>query len=93
MSHFVWFSPQSVVNRCPKLLPTNLNHSVLSTSFIILLSHSVGFYPKNCHFCPTFRDKIDESFLRFFSLTLILLDSIILVVVQFGKMNETKEKY
>ena len=31
-------------------------------------SHTVGFYPKHGHFCPTFRDKIDESFLRFFSL-------------------------
>ena len=24
--------------------------------------HSVRFYHKYCHFCPTFRDKIDESF-------------------------------
>ena len=35
--------------------------------------HSVGFYRKYGHFCPAFHDKIDESFLRFFSLTLILL--------------------
>ena len=41
---------------------------------IAVIQVSVGFYPKNCHFCPTFRDKIDESFLRFFSLTLVLLD-------------------
>ena len=52
------------------------------------MSHSVGFYPKYGHF----RDKIDESFLRFFSLTLVLLDSILLLEVQFGKMNETTEK-
>ena len=43
--------------------------------------HSVGFYHKYSHFCPTFRDEIDESFLRFFSLTLILLDSILLLEV------------
>ena len=54
--------------------------------------HSVGFYPKYCRFWPTFRDEIDESFLRFFSLTLILLDLILLVDVEFGKMNETTEK-
>ena len=45
------------------------------------MSHSVGFCPKYGHFCPTFRDKIDESFLRFFSLTLILLDLILLLKV------------
>ena len=54
--------------------------------------HSVGFYRKYGHFCPAFRDKIDESFLRFFSLTLVLLDSILLLEVQFRKMNETTEK-
>ena len=31
-------------------------------------SHTVGFYQKYCHFCQTFREKIDELFLRFFSL-------------------------
>ena len=43
--------------------------------------HSVRFYPKYNDFCPAFRDKIDESFLRFFSQTLVLLDSIILLEV------------
>ena len=43
--------------------------------------HTVRFYPKYCHFCPTFRDKIDVSFLRFFSLILILLDLFILLEV------------
>ena len=43
--------------------------------------NTVGFYQKYCHFCPTFHDEIDESFLRFFSLTLLLLDSILLVDV------------
>ena len=36
--------------------------------------HTVGFYSKYGHFCPAFRDIIDESFLRFFNLTLILLN-------------------
>ena len=31
--------------------------------------HTVRFYRKFGHFCQVFRDKIDESFLRFFSLT------------------------
>ena len=30
--------------------------------------HTVGFYSKYGHFCPAFRDIIDESFLRFFNL-------------------------
>ena len=38
-------------------------------------------HSKYGHFCPAFRDEIDESFLRFFSLTLILLDLIILLEV------------
>ena len=49
-----------------------LAETTLSTTTVS--SHTVRFYPKYGHFCPTFRDKIDESFLRFFSLTLILLD-------------------
>ena len=32
-------------------------------------------------FCPAFRDIIDESFLRFFNLTLVLLDLILLIAV------------
>ena len=36
--------------------------------------HTVGFSPKHGHFCPTFRDKIDESFWKFSNLTLVLLD-------------------
>ena len=36
--------------------------------------HTVGFYSKYGHFCPAFRDKIDESFLRFFSLSLVLVN-------------------
>ena len=43
-------------------------------------------------FAPFFRDKIDELLLRFFNLTLILLDSILLLEVEFGKMNEKTEK-
>ena len=39
----------------------------------LMMMHSVGFCPIYGHFCPTFRDKIDESFLRFFKLTLVLL--------------------
>ena len=50
--------------------------------------HSVGFYPKYSHFCPTFRDEIVESFLRFFSLTLVLLDSILLLEVYIVWENE-----
>ena len=34
----------------------------------------VGFCPIYGHFCPISRDKIDESFLGFFNLTLVLLD-------------------
>ena len=45
------------------------------------IPHTVRFYPKYCHFWPTFREEIDESFLRFFSLTLVLLDSILLIEV------------
>ena len=40
------------------------------------LLHTVRFYRKYGHFCTTFRYKFDESFLRCFSLTLVLLDSI-----------------
>ena len=43
--------------------------------------HTVGFYSKCGHFCPAFRDIIDESFLRFFNLTLVLLDLILLIAV------------
>ena len=43
--------------------------------------HSGGFYQKYGHFWPAFHNKIDESFLKFFSLTLVLLDSILLLVV------------
>ena len=39
-----------------------------------LMMHSVGFCPIYGHFCPISRDKIDESFLGFFNLTLVLLD-------------------
>ena len=59
---------------------------------LLIPPHSGGFYPEYGHFCPAFGDKIDESFLRFFSLTLVLLDSILLLEVQFRKMNETTEK-
>ena len=38
------------------------------------LLHTVRFHRKYGHFCPAFRDKIDKSFLRFFILTLVLLD-------------------
>ena len=55
-------------------------------------SHSVRFYRKYGLFCPAFSDKIDESFLRFFSLTLVSLNPILLLEVQFGKMNQTTEK-
>ena len=49
-----------------------LSALILFTCLFII--HSVGFYTKYDHFCPAFRDKIDESFLSFFSLTLILLN-------------------
>ena len=54
--------------------------------------HSGGFYQKYGHFWPAFHNKIDESFFSFFSLTLVLLDPILLSEVQFWKMNQTTEK-
>ena len=60
---------------------------------IVDQSHSVRFCLKSCHFCPDFCHKIDESFLRFFSLTLFLIASILWLDVQFGKMNRKAEKY
>ena len=49
-------------------------HAQIKEIPLTQMTHSVGFYPKYCHFCPAFRDKIDESFLRFLNLTLVLLD-------------------
>ena len=49
-----------------------LPHYRLSNQICGRQKHSVGVYRKHGHFCPTFRDKIDKSFLRFFILTLVL---------------------
>ena len=43
--------------------------------------HTVRFYRKSRLFGPAFRIEIDESFSRFFSLTLVLVDSILLLDV------------
>ena len=48
--------------------------SALWAGFRVCLTHSVGFYRKYGHFGLTFHDKIDESFLKFLSLTWVLLD-------------------
>ena len=40
-------------------------------------SHSVRFCLKSDNFCPDFCDEIDESFLSFFSLALVLVASIL----------------
>ena len=53
-----------------------------------LLAHSVIFYLKTSQFSSTyFWDEFYNSFLRFVSLTLVLVDSILLLDVQFRKMN------
>ena len=49
-------------------------HYRLSNQICGRQKHSVGVYRKHGHFCPTFRDKIDGSFFKFFILTLVLLD-------------------
>ena len=43
----------------------------------MFVMHSVLLNQKNGHFCFAFRVESDESFLRFFSLTLVLVDSIL----------------
>ena len=68
-------------------------HYRLSNQICGRQKHSVGVYRKHGHFCPTFRDKIDESFLRFFSLTLVLLNIYSTARNLVLKMNETIEKY
>ena len=56
------------------ILITYLDNLTFETSKLL---HSVKNHQKYCHFYPTFRVEIDESFLRFFSLTLVLVDSIL----------------
>ena len=54
---------------------TNLKACNLHLNLQLFTSlHTVRFNSKYDHFCPAFRDKIDESFLKFFNQTLVLLN-------------------